>query len=109
MPKAWRGKSISELKQGVYDYTRMVMQALKYQATVPDMVQIGNEINHGIIWPHGSVNNFDILAQLFFAGIQGVKSVSSSTSVMLHIALGGQNDESKFFIDNMVNRGVPLT
>ncbi len=108
MPKAWRGKSISELKQAVYNYTRMVMQALKDQGTVPDMVQVGNEINHGMIWPHGSVNNFDNLAQLFFAGIQGVKSVSPSTGIMLHIALGGQNDESKFFIDNMINRGVPF-
>ncbi len=106
MPKAWRGKSINELKQAVYDYTRMVMQALKDQGTAPDMVQVGNEINHGMIWPHGSVNNFDSLAQLFFAGIQGVKVVSPATSIMLHIALGGQNDESKFFIDNMINRGV---
>jgi beta-galactosidase len=86
----------------------MVMQALKDQGTVPDMVQTGNEINHGMIWPHGSVNNFDSLAQLFFAGIQGVKAVSPSTAIMLHLALGGQNDESKSFIDNMVKRGVPF-
>jgi len=108
IPRAWRGKSFSELKWAVYDYSRMVIQALKDQGTAPDMVQVGNEINHGMIWPHGSVNNFDSLAQLFFAGIQGVKAVSPSTSIMLHIALGGQNDERKFFIDNMVNRGVPF-
>ncbi len=108
MPKAWRGKPITALKQAVYDYTRSVIQALKDQGTAPAMVQIGNEINHGMIWPHGSVNNFDSLAQLFFAGIQGVKSVSPSTTIMLHIALGGQNDESRFFIDNMINRGVPF-
>lgn len=106
MPKAWRGKPISELKQAVYDYTKMVMQALQAQGTTPEMVQVGNEINHGMIWPHGSVNSFDSLAQLFFAGAQAVKSVSASTSIMLHIALGGQNDESRFFIDNMIKRGV---
>ena len=27
---------------------------------------------------------------------------------MLHIALGGQNAESEFFLDNMINRGVPF-
>ena len=26
--------------------------------------------------------------------------------VMLHIALGGQNEESEFFLDNMIKRGV---
>lgn len=108
MPKAWRGKSITALKQAVYDYTKMVMQALQDQGTVPDMVQIGNEINHGIVWPHGSITHLDSLAQLIYAGSQGVKAVSASTSIMLHIALGGQNDESKFFLDNMVSRGVPF-
>ena len=44
------------------------MQALKDQGTTPDMVQVGNEINHGIVWPDGNVNNFDSLAQLFIAG-----------------------------------------
>ncbi len=106
MPKAWIGKSIPELKQALYEYTKMVVQALKDQGTAPDMVQVGNEINHGMVWPAGSVTNFDNLAQLFFAGVQGVKAASPSTSIMLHIALGGQNDESKFFIDNMISRGV---
>jgi beta-galactosidase len=84
----------------------MVMQALKDQGTVPNMVQVGNEINHGILWPLGSVQHFDNLAQLFFAGSQAVRAVSPNTSIMLHIALGGQNDESKFFIDNMISRNV---
>ncbi|MBL0181767.1 MAG: glycosyl hydrolase 53 family protein [Chitinophagaceae bacterium] len=106
MPAAWRGKSFSDLKQAMYDYTKLVMQALNDQGTVPEMVQIGNEINHGMVWPDGSVTNLDNLAQLIYAGIQGVKAVSPSTSIMLHIALGGQNDESKFFIDNMITRGV---
>jgi beta-galactosidase len=106
MPKSWRNKSISALKQAVYDYTKMVIQSLKDQGTAPDMVQVGNEINHGMIWPTGSINNLDSLAQLIYAGIQGVKAVSPSTSIMLHIALGGQNDESRFFIENMISRGI---
>ena len=108
MPAAWRGKSMTELKQALYDYTKMVMQSLKGQGTVPDMVQIGNEINHGIVWPLGIINNLDSLAQLLYAGIQGVKAVSPSTSIMLHLALGGQNDECRFFLDNMISRDVPF-
>jgi beta-galactosidase len=108
MPAAWRGQSMVQLKQSVYEYTKMMMQALKAQGTAPDMVQVGNEINHGLIWPHGSINNLDSLAQLIFAGINAVKAVSPSTSIMLHIALGGQNDESRFFLDNMIARGVPF-
>ena len=108
MPKAWRGENAEQLRQSVYDYTKSVMEALKAQGTLPDMVQVGNEINHGMIWPAGEINNLDTLAQLIYAGISGVRAVAPSTVIMLHIALGGQNDESRFFLDNMVARKVPF-
>jgi beta-galactosidase len=107
-PAAWKGQSFQQLQKSVYDYTRMVIQSLKAQGTTPDMVQVGNEINHGMIWPEGSIANLDTLAQLIYAGINGVKAVSPSTSIMLHVALGGQNDESRFFYDNMIARGIPF-
>ena len=105
-PAAWRSLSFDDLKKAVYDYTKDVIQQLKEQGTTPDMVQIGNEINHGIIWPEGNVSNFDGLAQLVNAGTAATKTVDPSIIMMLHVALGGQNDESVFFIDNMIARGV---
>jgi beta-galactosidase len=105
-PAAWKGLSFTELKKAMYDYTKQVMQELKDQGTTPDMVQIGNEINHGVIWPEGNVSNLDSLAQLLNAGTAAVKAVDPSVIMMLHVALGGQNDETVFFIDNMLARGV---
>ena len=105
-PAAWRGLNFDELKKALYDFTRNAIQQLKDQGTTPDMVQIGNEINHGIVWPEGNVSNFDGLAQLINAGTAAVKSVDPSIHMMLHVALGGQNEESVFFIDNMIARGV---
>ncbi len=69
---------MEELKKAVYDFTKDVIQQLKDQGTVPDMVQVGNEINHGIIWPEGNVSNFDNLAQLVNAGTAAVKAVDPS-------------------------------
>ena len=107
-PAAWRGEDFSQLQQSVYDYTRVVMDSLRAQGTLPDMVQVGNEINHGMIWPEGSIRHPDSLAKLIYAGIRGVKAVDAGCPVMLHIALGGQNDESHFFLDNMLERQVPF-
>ncbi|HZY36944.1 MAG TPA: glycosyl hydrolase 53 family protein [Mucilaginibacter sp.] len=107
-PAAWVGEDFSALKKSLHDYTVAVMQALKNQGTVPDMVQVGNEINHGMVWPEGSVANLDSLAQLIYEGVEGVKAVSPKTIVMLHIALGGQNAEARFFLDNMKARNVPF-
>lgn len=106
-PAAWAALDFPTLKDSVYAYTKLVMQALKDQGTTPDMVQVGNEINHGILWPDGAVNNLDSLAQLLFEGIKGVKSVSPHTPIMLHLALGGQNAEARWFLDNMNVRKLP--
>ncbi len=105
-PAAWKNLDFEKLKKALYDYTKQVMTALKNQGTTPDMVQVGNEINHGISWPEGSVSHLDSLAQLLNAGTAAVKAVEPKTIMMLHVALGGQNDESVFFIDNMIARGV---
>lgn len=105
-PAAWRNLSFEELKKALYDYTRKVIQELKDQGTTPDMVQVGNEINHGIVWPEGNVSNVDSMSQLLAAGIAAVKSVDPSIVIMLHVALGGQNDETVFFYDQMIARGV---
>jgi beta-galactosidase len=58
-PAAWKNLNFEELKKALYDYTREVMTALKNQGTTPDMVQVGNEINHGICWPEGNVSHMD--------------------------------------------------
>ncbi len=105
-PVAWKNLSFAELKKALYDYTKKVMEDLKAQGTTPDMVQVGNEINHGIVWPDGNVANIDQLAQLLCAGTSAVKAVDPKVQMMLHVALGGQNNESVFFIDNMIARGV---
>jgi len=107
-PSAWKGQNFDQLRQTVFNYSRDVIQSLKNAGVTPGIVQIGNEINHGIVWPEGHINNLDSLAQLVYAGIQGVKAVDVSITIMLHIALGGQNDESRFFLDNMIMRGVPF-
>jgi len=107
-PAAWVGEDFTALKKSLYDYTVNVMQQLKAQGTAPDMVQVGNEINHGMVWPDGAINNLDSLAQLIYQGVKAVKTVSPTTTVMLHIALGGQNAEARFFLDNMKKRNVPF-
>ncbi|OYU79863.1 MAG: hypothetical protein CFE23_12110 [Flavobacterium sp. BFFFF1] len=105
-PEAWENLSFEALKKALYDYTVRVLTELKAQGTLPDMVQVGNEINHGLVWPDGNVNNPDGMAQLFKAGTAAVKSVDPKTPVMLHLALGGQNHECVEYLDGMLKRGA---
>src|SRR5262249_7080700 len=53
MPKAWVGLNAADLQKAVYDYTANVMQTLSEAGAMPDMVEIGNEVNGGMMWPAG--------------------------------------------------------
>ena len=105
-PLAWADLDYETLKDSVRSYTVAVLRAMERQGTLPDMVQIGNEINHGILWPDGHIGNPDGLAGLLQAGVAGTEAVAPGMPVMMHLALGGQNDEARFWLDNLIARGV---
>jgi arabinogalactan endo-1,4-beta-galactosidase len=105
-PEAWKDLNFEALKDSLKAYTKRVLLALKDQGTLPEMVQIGNEINHGMLWPDGHIGNLDNLAELLKAGVEGVKEVDTSIVIMMHLALGGQNREAVFWLNNIIARGV---
>lgn len=52
-PKAWANDSGGPLQKDIYNFTYNTLTTMKSQGVLPDMVQIGNEINGGILWPNG--------------------------------------------------------
>lgn len=88
-PKAWQNKSFQELVEAVFEYTRETIQTLREEGAMPDMVQVGNEITPGMLWPHGKLpEQWDQFAELVQAGIRGVKEASTGTDpprIMIHI------------------------
>jgi arabinogalactan endo-1,4-beta-galactosidase len=107
-PAAWKDYDFEQLKRAVYDHTFDVCNSLVAQGTPPDMVQVGNEINAGMLWPDGKYDQMDNLAALLKEGYRAVKDCNSSTPVMLHIAEGGDNDLARWWFDNMTRREVPF-
>ncbi|NQU88107.1 MAG: glycosyl hydrolase 53 family protein [Mariniphaga sp.] len=105
-PKAWEFQDFNKLKNTLKAYTKGVLLKLNDQGTLPDMVQIGNEINHGIVWPDGHISNLDNLAELLKAGTEACREVDPEIVIMMQLALGGQNEEAVFWFDNMIARGV---
>lgn len=115
-PAAWNGLSFETLKDSVYQYTRKVLRALADQNTLPDMVQIGNEITPGFLWNDGRVGGqFDTvpqwrnLADLINSAIRGIRDSSAngdSVDIMIHIDRGGDNAGSRWFLDNLTGQGV---
>lgn len=107
MPQAWQTFSYDEVCAAVYEHTKEVLVALESQGTAPDMVQVGNEVSNGMLWPYGSVrHSFEGLCGLLKEGVRAVREYAPSAEVMLHVALGGQAEESERFFDAMAEYGV---
>lgn len=107
MPQAWQTLSYEEVCDEVYKHTKSTLEALVEQGTAPDMVQVGNEISNGMLWPYGSVrHSFEGLCGLVKEGVRAVREVTPDAEIMLHVALGGQAEESVRFFDAMAEYGV---
>ncbi|MEV4799886.1 arabinogalactan endo-1,4-beta-galactosidase [Nonomuraea sp. NPDC049421] len=105
-PAAWQSLSFEQLKQAVYAHTYDVLDALRRQGTTADLVQVGNEINGGLLWPDGSNSTWPNTAALLNAGYDAVKAVSGSTKVVLHLADGGDNGLYRWWFDNANAHGI---
>jgi arabinogalactan endo-1,4-beta-galactosidase len=82
-PTAWEKLPFALLKDSVYAYTYRVISLLKAEDALPDMVQIGNEISPGMLFPDGAVSGttgWEKLAQLLNAGITAVHAAANNTN-----------------------------
>lgn len=115
-PKAWEKMDYPQLKTAIHDYTRDTIARFKKEGVLPDMVQIGNEINGGMLWPEGKSwgqggGEFDRLAGLLNAAISGLKenlTGGEQVKIMLHLAEGTKNDTFRWWFDEIAKRDVPF-
>ena len=117
-PAAWQGQTYSQLQTTVQNYTATVMETFQKAGALPDYVQIGNEIGDGFLWPtggqilfnsNGTVQNPVLYSQfigLIKAGVAGVKQVSSTTKIVIHIPGGLWASWCKEFFDLFNAQGV---
>lgn len=81
-PKEWQGKPFNEIKDNVYSYTQKIIAEIN-----PDYIQIGNEINAGLLFPYGKISDSEAqFRELITSGIQAVRDNSDQTRIIIHFA-----------------------
>ena len=120
-PAAWRKLKGAELEQEVHRYTAQVMAALRSADAFPDMVQVGNELNGGMLWPDGKTwqanANDKIGGDAGFVALisQGIRAVREAdpkrgtaerVKVAVHLANGGDNKLYRRVFDLFTQQGV---
>lgn len=105
-PQAWSNiNNINTLEDTLYDYTRTVLLTLEQEGVLPDMVQVGNEINPGMVWNLGRISSggWGNLTRLTNAGYDAVKSIEPSIPVMIQYA--GQGSGAINWYSNYSSNG----
>jgi arabinogalactan endo-1,4-beta-galactosidase len=110
LPRAWEEMAHDELVTAVFEYTRDTIAAFREADVMPDMVQVGNEVIGGMLWPDGKLpRNWENFAKLVNAGIRGVEAATDDAPkplIMMHIDRGGDLHATKYFFDNCAKHGI---
>jgi arabinogalactan endo-1,4-beta-galactosidase len=123
-PAAWQGQDLETLAGTVYDYTRRLIARFARHGAPVDMVQVGNEVTAGMLWPEGQIYrpdgaHFPEFCTLLKAGIAGARAGHAESAgvragnprrhrldVMVHIDRGGDNGGTRWFYDHIAEQGV---
>ncbi len=121
-PYAWKGLGLEELKKELYRYTDASLKAMRAAGAMPDMVQVGNEVDGGFLWPVGKIwqSGTDELVggeSAFIALLkEAVRAVrnndpakgnpSKRIKVMIHVSNGGDNALFRKVFDPIIEGGV---
>lgn len=118
-PSAWQGASTAALADSVTAYTSRVVGRFADEGIALSYLQLGNEINAGLLWDHGRVgwpngpwdtpeqwSSLTSLLQAAAAGARTALPPGSATELVVHLALGGDNPGCRWFLDELAAAGT---
>lgn len=114
LPKAWRGFDDDRLAAAIHEFTAHCLAALRDAGAAPTMVQIGNEVTNGLLWPQGKRlasgtptvgSGMSAVTRFLGAGVRAVRAVSPGTPVMLHLDDGGNEAMYRAWLDAYLETG----
>ena len=107
IPQRWKTLSDRELVQAVYAYTKETLLALDASGLMPELVQIGNETNGGLLKRGKLVNEWNRDVALLNAGLRATREVAALTGkpicTMIHIA---QPQNAAWYFREAIKHGM---
>jgi arabinogalactan endo-1,4-beta-galactosidase len=114
IPASWP-TDLEGLKTKIRTYTRDLLRDFAAQGTPVDILQVGNEVINGMLWPAGQLylpdgtQQWGPFTDLLKAAITGARQAPGRTpKLMLHIDRGGKLADTRWFFDNITAYEVPF-
>lgn len=113
IPKAWVGYDVNHMADAVYGFTKECLAVAVKEDVSPDMIQVGNEITNGILWPIGKLDlgdgkrgNYENFIKLIKAGCLACREVTPAAKIVLHLERSNDKAVYREFYGQMENAGV---
>ncbi|MDX9692343.1 MAG: glycosyl hydrolase 53 family protein, partial [Acholeplasmataceae bacterium] len=110
-PYAWETLTFTEMLDAIETFTYDSVMYFKNRGVTPQMIQIGNEINNGMLFEDGRIiwndaTSYDRLADMLKSGIRGAKKADQFIKTIIHLADGGKFSIFDEFFSEMEDRNV---
>lgn len=102
IPHAWEGASAASLADSVYAFTRTSLRTMKAAKAEPDLIQVGNEISFGTLWPIAKTTptenqNWPELLQILKRGCQACRAECPQAKIIIHTEQAGNWENTRAF------------
>ena len=112
IPKAWADYGIDEMVDAVYSFTKECLNTAVREGVAPTLIQVGNEITNGILWPVGKLEidgkrgNYDNFCRLIGAGCSACREICPEARIILHLERSNDKAVYQEFYTEMANHGI---
>jgi arabinogalactan endo-1,4-beta-galactosidase len=111
-PISWQNLTHPQIVQALYEYTRDTIAAMNSAGVLPDIIQVGNEVGNGMLWPSGKLpDHWDNFADYISAGINGIdagRGNGARPRIMIHVDHGGNIALTRAFFDKLNTYDIPF-
>lgn len=106
LPNRWKGCTAAQLADSVYAYTSYVLQELKSAGATPDLVQTGNEVTYGMLWPTGHVytsnsapsgGSWTYFSSYLASAARAVREQCPKAKIIIHVEMARSDNPRNFF------------
>lgn len=106
IPRAWKDVNAEALADSVYAYTKRSLEEMKRAGAEPELIQVGNEISFGMLWPHGKTAphanaNWTVFIRMLRQGVKACREACPKAKVIIHTEQAGKWVNTKDFYDRL--------
>lgn len=110
-PRQWESATPTALHDSLYHYTRRALQAMNAAGCTPDLIQIGNEITFGMLWPTAKVDPYKpqgwpLLCSLLNSAARACRETCPQARLIIHTEHAGEPQATMNFYDYLKMYGV---